>query len=859
MTAARLRRRAVLAALSGAVLIAALVFLVQMGAQVRQQIDSVATANSDSTQWSLAQVDVELLALKAALLEAELDPAADLGEVRQRFDVLYSRVRTLANSPLYRALRDEPEARDALGQIDAYLSDAVPLIDSSDAVLRRALPQLVGQTAAIRPIVRKVTLEGVTVLARAADAQRRGIAETLSLVSVLSAGLLLSLLVVLGLLLHYARRARHRALEESLVRARLASIISTSLDAVLVVGQDGRIIDFNGAAETVFGYSRSEAVGALMQDLIIPDHLKAAHEAGMNRYLETGQRRVIGKGRVKLDARRKNGDIFPAELSISTAESEAGKVFVSFARDISHRVAAEQALIEARDEAVAGERAKADLIAVMSHEMRTPLNGLLGTLELIDPKTRGPKDAAYLQIIRASGQHLLHHVDTVLEVSRAEAGKIDFARETFSITALVRELVESQRSVAEHRGNVLSYKVDAKDQDYAVGDPARTRQVLLNLIGNAIKFTRNGSITVEAERLAEPGLVEFRVRDTGIGISEADRDRIFDEFVTLDTSYSRAVGGTGLGLAIVKRLALAMGGAVGLDSAQGQGSTFRVRLPLPVPDEDSGDAHFREAGQSGQAQPAAIAPRRILIVEDNRINRIVLRDLLEQDGHEVDEAHDGEQGVGFVQRKTYDFVFMDISMPVLDGVEATRAIRASEARGTRLPIVALTAHALQADKERFRAAGLDDILVKPISRDGVRAVLAAYLGSGPAPAPPPISAPSPDEVQPLDRDHLAALADSLGPEKTAGLVSAFLAELGAAVEAIAYRFETGETVGTLREDVHHAAGSAALLGAERLRRDLVRLEELLAAGAHGRADDATRLRATWADTAPALEAFQADG
>lgn len=175
-----------------------------------------------------------------------------------------------------------------------------------------------------------------------------------------------------------------------------------------------------------------------------------------------------------------------------------------------------------------------------------------------------------------------------------------------------------------------------------------------------------------------------------------------------------------------------MGGAVGLDSAPGKGSTFRVRLPLKALDTEAATEHARTAEQDAQSEPEKLSPRKILIVEDNRINLVVLRDLLEQEGHEVNEAHDREQGVAFARQTVHDLVVMDISMPVLDGVEATRAIRQSEARGTRLPIIALTAHALPADRERFRAAGLDDILVKPISRNGVRATLATFLGQGAA-------------------------------------------------------------------------------------------------------------------------------
>jgi signal transduction histidine kinase len=272
-------------------------------------------------------------------------------------------------------------------------------------------------------------------------------------------------------------------------------------------------------------------------------------------------------------------------MSLGSSIGVGSEIFVSFLRDISRRVAAEQALIKARDDAVAGEKAKADFIAVMSHEMRTPLNGMLGTLELFDFDEYSPKTREYLDIIKASGKLLLHHVDNVLDISRAEAGKVELSERVFSVPALVRELVESQRGVSEHRGNSLSKMIDLIGGDYAIGDPMRVRQILLNLIGNAIKFTRNGSIIVEARRLPNEDMVEFRVTDTGIGIPVHDRERIFDDFVTLDATFSRAVGGTGLGLAIVRRLVKAMGGTIGLESSEGYGSSFWVRLPMPLSQE----------------------------------------------------------------------------------------------------------------------------------------------------------------------------------------------------------------------------------------------------------------------------------
>ncbi|MGB7240705.1 MAG: PAS domain S-box protein, partial [Sulfitobacter sp.] len=426
------------------------VALFEMNRLIRDKIGALATANSDSVQWSLAQSDVELLALQATISGAIADPALPISTVRTRFDIFYSRARTLSTSPLFEDVRKDPEMGLALGSIEDYLENSVALIDSDDQTLLDALPRLRTMTSEIRNDVRNFNMKGVSVLSRISDAQRTQTAETLNLAAIMILALFFILIVMLGLLVYLFRRSQLRTIEQSLIRARLAAIVSTSLDAVVAVNKSGAIIDFNGAAEQIFGYTREEVVGRQMEDVIVPEHLKDAHRNGMERYSTTGVKHVIGKGRVQLEARRKNGEIFPVELSIASADSEEGKIFVSFLRDISRRVEAEQDLIKARDDAVAGEKAKADLIAVMSHEMRTPLNGMLGTLQLIDPSNLSAKEKEYIGIIGASGKLLLHHVDNVLEISRAEAGKMEVADTVFSVRALVSELVESQRSVAEH-------------------------------------------------------------------------------------------------------------------------------------------------------------------------------------------------------------------------------------------------------------------------------------------------------------------------------------------------------------------------------------------------------------------------
>ncbi|MEX0282974.1 MAG: ATP-binding protein [Paracoccaceae bacterium] len=835
-----------------AVLAFALLAAVLLNGDIRRKIDALATARSDSAQWSLAQADVEVLALKAEVLSATLDPSTPLTDLRNRFDIFYSRAQTLISSPLYAALREDPEVAAALQQIDGFLKQAVPIIDSSDAELAGAMSDLSAQTDQVRGHVRTVTLKGVSILAETADTQRLATAQTLSWVSALTLGVVLILLLMLVFLLRHFRRERAIAREQSLVRSRLAAVVSTSLDAVLVVDRQGRIMDFNGAAERVFGYSRDEALGGDLATLIVPDHFRDAHRAGMTRYLTTGEKRVVGTGLVQLEAKRKSGEVFPVELSISTAEADDGEIFVSFIRDISARVAAQEELVKARDDAVAGERAKAEFIAVMSHEMRTPLNGMLGTLDLLDAGARSAKEQEYLEIIRASGKLLLHHVDNVLELSRAEAGRIETAHEVFNLPQLVRELVEGQRGVAQHRGNTLQASVSDGCGDLVLGDPTRLRQILLNLVGNATKFTRDGRISVDVTRIGAGDMVEISVCDTGIGIAPADQERVFEDFVTLDASYSREIGGTGLGLAIVKRFVEALDGQVTLDSDSGKGSTFRVTLPMPKVDRAETEWSRRPLFDAPEARVSS--PLRILIVEDNRNNRIVLRDMLELDGHVVEDAFDGEQGAERVQRAgPYDLVLMDISMPKMDGIEATRAIRAGEAPGVHLPIVAITAHAGASETERFLSAGMDDVLVKPISRAALREVLGRFG---------PRDRQGFDGIDPaedqgahsvLDARQIEELTHTLGTKKLAGLVRDFILESDPAIERICGCLSSGELDDHLIAEVHHTAGSAALLGASELRGCLAALETQLKSDEPVAGDLSDRIQQTWAQTKVELQ------
>lgn len=700
------KRRFFVPAIVLAVVGACLVGIWILSADARREIDALATANADSTQWNIAQTEVELLTLETAVLAAMHDTSqAALRDVRRRFDVFYSRIHVLQRSRQLARVREDAGVAETLGQIVVVLDRSLPLIDGPDEDLRAGLDDLAEQVSDIRNDLRFVTLESVRVFAALAEQQRERVASALLDLAVLIVVLILVLSTTVFALVWSLRVGQRRTAEVALAQSRQRTIVGTSIDGVMVVGRDGRVLDCNPATERIFGYAREEVIGARMADLIIPDHLQKAHQEAMEEHLRNGRRRILGKGLVQLEAKDKSGRIFPVELSIDTAESTEGEIFVSFIRDISDRQRAERELVEARDKA----------LAVMSHEMRTPLSGILGGLELLSGTDLSERQKGFVDMMGRSGQLLMHHVNSVLDISRDDAGKTVLRPELFDPVELLKDVVNSQAVEAEAKGNQLHVSTD-DNLGPVIGDRTRLMQVIVNLVANAIKFTRDGQITLTAKRLPDSTDVEFRVSDTGIGIALEDQSRVFEDFVTLDTRYAREVEGTGLGLGIARRLVVAMGGEMGVVSQPGSGSEFWLRLPLP-PADTVPPGQEAPAGDGPATDPVlSSSSLTVLVVEDNQINRTIAVEMLVGIGCETVEASDGAEAQKLAGQRVFDLILMDISMPRIDGISATRQIRDATGPNRLTPIVALTAHALPKDIERFRHAGMTGVLVKPLSR-----------------------------------------------------------------------------------------------------------------------------------------------
>jgi len=394
----------------------------------------------------------------------------------------------------------------------------------------------------------------------------------------------------------------------------------------------------------------------------------------------------------------------------------------------------EQLAVELRSAKARAEEAsaaKSRFLAIVSHEMRTPLNGILGSMELMQGLPATDRQAELVRLTHQSARSLLLIINDVLDFSKAEAGRIHLEDVGFDLLESLCSVRDLARSAASHKGLAVELEFAVETPQLVRGDPTRLRQVLLNLTDNAVKFTARGSIHL-AVRPVAPERLEFSVRDTGVGIRPEALGRIFEPFTQEDESTTRRFGGTGLGLAICKRMVALMGGNLTVESTPGVGSTFRFEARLPAVE------HATEVPPAALPAPRAnFAGVRALLVDDNAINLRIGRGLLERLGCSVVTAADGREALAQLEQADFEVVFMDCSMPVMDGFEATAAIRALEGPRSALHIVAMTAYAMDGDRERCLSAGMDDYLTKPVKLEELAAALQRLRSSAAAlPRPP---------------------------------------------------------------------------------------------------------------------------
>jgi PAS domain S-box-containing protein len=745
------------------------------------------------------------------------------------------------------------------------------------------------------------------------------------------------------------------------VRARRQTLfeqaIDGSRDLISIADPANRFVFVNQAFLAAYGYTPDEVLGQK------PSVIGGAVSDGLVEEIWNATRAGGWSG--ELLNRRKDGSEFPVALTTSPVRDEEGRIlgYLGVGRDVSESRRAAEALREAREQALSASRAKSEFLASMSHEIRTPMNAVIGMAGLLLDTDLTAQSREFAEAIRQSAEALLTVINDILDFSKVEAGKLAIEPVPFDIHSVLADAVELLVAPASQKGLELVLRCPPGSPRGVVGDPGRIRQVLVNLVGNAVKFTHEGHVFVELEceeRTASAARLRVTVEDTGIGIPEEQLGRIFDPFSQADSSTTRRYGGTGLGLAITKKLVDLMDGAISVTSAPGRGSRFSVTLTLPlgrqVPDSlpaglagaralvldgralsryvlteqlrdlglraegvstarealrllsaasgrDEGFALLfmdhravsadergleelilehadqlgvlrvrltsvelrlhagsqdgfaasltkpvrlsrlldvlRAAGGAGGrghgtgpgGRPSEASPRRLpgaalghaprtLVVEDHVVNQHVTTHMLAKFGCRVDVATNGREAVEMTAALPYDLVLMDCEMPELDGFEAARAIRKREAGGSRMPIVAMTAHALEGARDRCLAAGMDDYLAKPVSGEQLECALRRWLDREEtpalaAPASPPIPLGAAAVLDPATVARLRDVARVASPGFLAGLLHSFLEQAGDSVSALRAAVQEGECEG-LRRHAHRLRGSSLNLGATTL-------------------------------------------
>jgi len=392
---------------------------------------------------------------------------------------------------------------------------------------------------------------------------------------------------------------------------------------------------------------------------------------------------------------------------------------LSFALDITERKVMEEELKEARVIAEDAAKAKADFLSVMSHEIRTPLNSVIGNAGLLLAEHLEDNQSRHIEMIKRSGEHLLYLINDILDFNKLEAGKVELEKKAFNLEQQIKTVVEMSATNAKLKHIELNYGFQKGLSNEYIGDEGRIRQILLNLVGNAIKFTSKGGVKVQVKPLELNGRVRFEVTDTGIGISEENIPKLFSEFSQADASTTRKFGGTGLGLSISKKLVEAMNGQIGIISKEGEGSTFWFELPIKAIEPEEESLNNRTEGEQ------EITDLSILVAEDNLPNQFLIKTILSKLGHRVEIANNGLEAYEMIKAQDIkiDLVLMDMQMPEMDGLEATQQIRMLESDVANTPIVALTANTHEEDFEAVMAAGMNDYLSKPVNIAALKSAL----------------------------------------------------------------------------------------------------------------------------------------
>ena len=512
-------------------------------------------------------------------------------------------------------------------------------------------------------------------------------------------------------------------LEQALVESKeiFKIVFQHSPAAITVTDKDERVTAWNPMAEKLLGMTRKDLFNKPVKDLYPDDEWKRLRALNIRK---TGMLSDIATKVVRHD-----GTLLDVNASISVLKDSEGQIIgaIGILHDMSRQKSVEEELLQAKLAAEEANRAKTVFLAKMSHEVRTPMNAIIGMMDLTLDTQLNEEQRDNLKVAQDAAANLLSLINDILDLSRAEAGKVVIEEIEINVPDIVKNVCKALSVLARSKGIDIVWNIDPAVPKMLCGDPVRLRQVLVNIINNAVKFTHKGKVQVSVQMVSlteKDCLVKFEIIDQGIGIPKKNLLTIFDVFTEAHNTTARRYGGTGLGLAICKKLVEMMRGTISVDSVEGQGSTFHFSIIFKVPSDSmikkaAATAARSQAG-TDMVVPEEVRELRILLVEDNPINQRVASKTLEKFGWGVTIANNGQEALDMLNGQTFDVVLMDDQMPVLSGIEATQVIRREEKQtGMHVPIIAMTANAMAGDRERYIAAGMDGYVSKPIDRSAL--------------------------------------------------------------------------------------------------------------------------------------------
>ena len=790
-------------------------------------------AASDNVTWTIVQIEVVYkdfqIALARGLVNLDQGDPVDTVQIKRAFDIYYSRLDTSSfiYGGLFSSIDDGPG--EILNRLNLSKNEIAQEIDTWIEPSRRDLVATLAKVDNAADEIRSFTTQALQVLVSDASEERIGhltILNRYASLLVIVVGLLLGMLAV-SLVLR--RRLKHRVIETVQVAENFKRIIDSSQDGVVIADSTGTILQYNKSAQDIFGYISAEAIGVKAEELFTPVRHHQAHQNGMQNYIATGDGHVVNNGLKMITVRHKSGREFPVEVSITASKDRSKSViFVGIMRDISSRIENEKKLEAAVDAAKLEAITKQRFLDLMSHEMRTPLQGILATFDLLDDCSASERQRTLIDLGKRSGEKVLGQVNNTLALARLNKGWPSNQFDIIDPAASLKYLVAMLDPLLLLQSNSISLSLPTNKNIRIYGNQSMFNAVFENLLANANKYTKAGHLSVNMQA-NEASLREIHltvtVQDSGIGISEDQLGIIFDDFVTAGSDGFHTVEGTGLGLGLVKRATKKMGGKINVRSTPGVGSAFTFTCQFKAAQSQREKPRARSAHDSSVGQPVDKDTKLplVLVVDDNEINSILIGGMLERLECRYDYAEDGLVAVEKCRTKSYDLILMDLRMPNLNGVEATRAIRQLQIE--QGPIVCITAQATEGIIKTIQQAGMKELLTKPIRLEALAELLkrVVFTKAKASCALLPLSSRRLGSVGTIDSTAIQDLLNDLGHDHVSGILQRFESTVKAELIEISKLLEM-EQLDKAAEVLHGAAGSAGMLGARVLGEALLALE-----------------------------------